>query len=855
LTPNDHVEAQGHERVKGNALRVGWFWVRANLKRTWTDYLVVVLLVGSIGGLAIGTLTAAKRTQSSFNVFLASTNPSDLTVTLEAPNISADLARLAHVRDVGESSYSVNAFPAGRNGAPGFPVPIQNGSVIGAGSVKGEYFTEDKVAVVAGRLANPKKADEFMVDADVAKLMRWHVGETIPMYFYLDAQTDNPKFGTNKVKPHVSLMMHLVGTIIPNDDVLLDEVDRKPDLMIFTPALTRQLVNNKAHYNDYALQLNGGVRDISLVEREIIAALPKGTTYSFHVNSVVASEVNRSIEPDSIALDVFGLIAALAALIIAASLIARILQSEYEDLETMRALGAGPAMRASASLMGLGVAVVSGALLAVGVAIVLSPLSPIGPVRAVYPDGGFSFDWPILGLGFVFLTMVMLATAIVLVRRRTRRSTLHRGSLSPAAGSKAGRWAADIGLPVTAVVGVRFALESGRDREKVPVRSALVGAVLAVAIVVTTLTFGSSLATLVSHPRLYGWNWTYAFTSGGVGVPPQAAKLLKSDPYVAAYSGDSFANVQINGDTVPLMLSTYHAPVSPPILSGHEVDAADQIVLGTATLKQLNAHVGGYVVVSYGTKKDFPVYVPPTRVKVVGTATLPAIGGVFDLHTSMGVGAILPIDAEPPAMRQFLHSPYEALNGFATELIRLRPGAPPAFALSSLQKIARAGTRDIDATPDEGGDQIGLQSVQYPAEIENYRTIGVVPDLLALALAIGAVVALGLTLVASVHRRRRDLALLRTLGFTSRQLLSAVAWQASVAGAIGSVVGIPVGILLGRWLWTLFARNIYAVPEPTVPATSMVIVAVSALVLANIVAALPGRSAAKTSTARVLRGE
>jgi ABC-type lipoprotein release transport system permease subunit len=148
-----------------------------------------------------------------------------------------------------------------------------------------------------------------------------------------------------------------------------------------------------------------------------------------------------------------------------------------------------------------------------------------------------------------------------------------------------------------------------------------------------------------------------------------------------------------------------------------------------------------------------------------------------------------------------------------------------------------------------------VASVRYPAEIENYRAIGILPNLLALALALGAVVALGLTLIASVHRRRRDLALLRTLGFTSRQLLSAVAWQASVAGAIGAIFGVPLGILAGRWLWTLFAENIYAVPYPTVPLIAMLVVALSAMVLANIVAALPGRSAARTSAAQVLRGE
>ena len=145
--------------------------------------------------------------------------------------------------------------------------------------------------------------------------------------------------------------------------------------------------------------------------------------------------------------------------------------------------------------------------------------------------------------------------------------------------------------------------------------------------------------------------------------------------------------------------------------------------------------------------------------------------------------------------------------------------------------------------------------VQYPAEIENYRSIGSTPVLLATGLAVGAVVALGLTLTASVRRRRRDLALLKTLGFTQRQLAACVAWQSTVAVAIGVIAGIPLGIALGRWLWILFAHEIYAVPRATVPTLSLVYVGLGALVLANVVAVLPGRYAARTPTALVLRAE
>jgi ABC-type antimicrobial peptide transport system permease subunit len=145
--------------------------------------------------------------------------------------------------------------------------------------------------------------------------------------------------------------------------------------------------------------------------------------------------------------------------------------------------------------------------------------------------------------------------------------------------------------------------------------------------------------------------------------------------------------------------------------------------------------------------------------------------------------------------------------------------------------------------------------VQRPAEIVNYKTMGALPTILAGGLAAGAVAGLGLTLIASVRRRRRDFALLKTLGFTRRQLAAAVAWQSTVITIIGLVIGIPVGIAVGRWLWLAFAHELSAVPDPTVPAGSIALAGLAALVLANLVAALPGLAAARTPAALLLRAE
>jgi hypothetical protein len=779
-----------------------------------------------------------------------------MSLLLYAPNETATLSHLPFVKHVETMSYNVFALPAGKAGAPRQLPAFASGDVVPIGSLNGEYFNQDKATVVEGRMANPGRANEFVLTTAAAHLLGWHVGQSIPMYFYTTAQAQLPGIGTAKVPPTLRLTMHLVGLVVFNNEVVLDEVDRYPTFMLFTPKLTRQFAATGMDYDDYALQLQHGARDVPAVEREIIADLPKGTTYQFHVTSVVTGQVDRSIEPEAIALGVFGLIMLLATLIIAGGLVTRVLQSDESDMDTLRALGGSPAMIMSSQLFGVLAAVLTGAVLALVVAMLLSPLAPIGPVRAVYPDRGISFDWSVLGLGFLIPLVVLGVLAYSLARRRSlrRRADLARSAIP--VSSRVARIATSARLPLTAVIGVRFALEPGRRRETVPVRSALFGAIVAVTLVVATLTFGNSLNTLISHPPLYGWNWNYALSSSSGSVPPQSTSLLNSDPYVAAWSPTSFPNIQIDGVTVPVLSMPSHAKVSPPVLSGHEVDAGNQIVLGESTMQELHKKIGDTVIASYGSPKDAPIYLHGV-LTIVGTATLPAVGNPQNLHTSMGTGGIVSDLVEPSAMRKALASPYATLNGPPAVFVRLRQGASIPEALASLKRIAAKGNLAFTKVPDGGGDgdSVVVLPVQYPAEIENYRSIGATPDVLALALAAGAVASLALTLAASVRRRRRDLALLRTLGFTRRQLTASIAWQASVAGVVGVVAGLPLGILIGRWLWILFARYIGAVPQPTVPMLSMIVVVVATLVLANLVAALPGRSAAHVSTAQVLRGD
>jgi hypothetical protein len=68
-----------------------------------------------------------------------------------------------------------------------------------------------------------------------------------------------------------------------------------------------------------------------------------------------------------------------------------------------------------------------------------------------------------------------------------------------------------------------------------------------------------------------------------------------------------------------------------------------------------------------------------------------------------------------------------------------------------------------------------------------------------------------------------------------------IAGQATAGAIIGIAAGAPLGLALGRWLGILSARQIYTAPEPTVPAGTLIVVTAGTLVLANLLAALPGR--------------
>jgi putative ABC transport system permease protein len=144
---------------------------------------------------------------------------------------------------------------------------------------------------------------------------------------------------------------------------------------------------------------------------------------------------------------------------------------------------------------------------------------------------------------------------------------------------------------------------------------------------------------------------------------------------------------------------------------------------------------------------------------------------------------------------------------------------------------------------------------QRPSDIHNYAGVRDTPLVLGAVLALLAVGTLAHMLLTGVRRRRRDLAILKTLGLLRSQLLRVISWQASALAIAALLVGLPLGLLAGRWAWQLFAGSTGVGNDASVPVPLLLLAIPLTVILANLIAAGPGWSATRIRPALILRSE
>ena len=111
------------------------------------------------------------------------------------------------------------------------------------------------------------------------------------------------------------------------------------------------------------------------------------------------------------------------------------------------------------------------------------------------------------------------------------------------------------------------------------------------------------------------------------------------------------------------------------------------------------------------------------------------------------------------------------------------------------------------------------------------------------------------TLITSIRRRRRDLSVLKTLGFSAAQVRGAVAWQATTFVVVAVAIGLPLGVAAGRLAWSGFANQVGALSEPVTPPLALLVTVTAAILVANLIAAVPAAIAGRMRPAVVLRTE
>ena len=142
---------------------------------------------------------------------------------------------------------------------------------------------------------------------------------------------------------------------------------------------------------------------------------------------------------------------------------------------------------------------------------------------------------------------------------------------------------------------------------------------------------------------------------------------------------------------------------------------------------------------------------------------------------------------------------------------------------------------------------------QQPVDLVNFGRVQYLPLLVGGLLAVLAIGTLVHLLVTSIRSRRSDLAILKVLGFVPRQLRRTIAWQANTIAALALVLGLPLGLIIGRWLWIAFTDQLGVETITATPWIAGVVLVLAVLIAVQLIAALPARSAARTNTSQAFR--
>jgi ABC-type antimicrobial peptide transport system permease subunit len=794
----------------------------------WRFVLVVALVLGLGGGAALAALAGARRTSSAFERLERYTRAADVLV---APDLMSELPAeairgLPEVAEAGTAYGLLATTPDGKFVET--PILAVDDDRVGR--------TIERPKVLRGRLPAPGRSDEIFANPDGAAALGADVGDRVelliapedidPSLFEAGPEEIARLAGTGGIAP--PSVFTLVGIGVSEGDVVPGAT--LPSVLV-PPEYSREHPPYRL-YSGTFVRLHGGSSAVDAFSARVRSIASPGASIDFQTTQADRATVNRSLRPQVVALEIFGVVVAIGALAAVGQALGRRTQIGLRRDDTLGALGmTSTERRLVDALRGASVAV-AGALIAGVVAIALSALVPFGSARLVEPHPGFSVDAVVLLPGLLVLCAGAFGAGVFAANRVAKRRVR---------SSRVGTFVRRLQGPPAAVTGVRFALDPGSARPAVPTRSTLLTAVVGLAAIVASFTFAASLGNFVDTPRIYGWDFDFLLQESNLApgselqVFEQLPAALEDAPGVEGWSLAYVQQGSIAGRIVPLVgvESGGAASVVPTIVAGRMPQTAEEAAVGAATLRAARGRLGDRLTIG-GSKAAF---------EVVGTVVLPGLRThEASDQAALGSGALLTRDGLSKA------------TGVGSA------GQEAALPIGALVRVSSAGPdagarlqHHLDDTFGKGTFRVS--GPQRPTDVVSYAKVRAVPSVLAAVLAVLAALTVGHALIVAIRQRRVDLAVLRALGFTQRQVGSTVAWQATTVAGLAAALAIPLGLVAGRAAWSAVAHQLGIVDIVVVPVVVVVLAVPVSLLLANVVALVPARRASALRPADALRAE
>lgn len=810
----------GSNEAVGSATSNVWMLVRSEVRARWRATLGLALLVGLASGASMAAAAGARRTDTAYPRFLEKYGRFHVDVSTggdpATDAIFDEIARLPQVVATSRASLFFGTLTA-RGHTLSFP------DVFLTASHEAEGSSAPQLKVVRGRVADPEAVDEAVVGYALAEKLGLSPGDTLTVS--ISSQDDAGGTGTGE--PEIQ-KLKLVGVVAVAGGFETLTGRGFPNIVRLTPAFFATHQDLALTDGDtLAVELRRGDADIPAFADELRTRRVQ-TDGPPQPASAYTADVQAVNRVPVVTLWVAAGLLAFAALAIVGQAVAREILAAGEDFPTLRALGMSRGALTAVSAIRTTLVAVIGATIAVGVAVVASPLMPLGLARIAEPDPGHDADGLVLGVGAAVVLVGICAFGILQARRAARRAEgigIRGGDVRPTAIADA---IARAGMPASITSGVRFAAGTAGRGEPVPARAALLGTTFAVAAVTAALVFASSLGHLVREPRLFGYSWDAAVIAEPSSLGDVAGSLPR-DLVADTWEGAFFHSVRVDD----LLLDAFVSDGPPAsIITGRPPETPDEVVLDPRTLDQLDKAVGDRVSVAGVPGEDDPNAAPTSRrMRVVGSFAVPR--RPFQSAENAAQGAAL----TPAGL-----SSVSPDVGFDAVFARFAAGVDP---IDGVQRLKEATSRRAFA----------VISVERLGAVRSVQRISAAPWFLGGVLALLALGTLVHTLLLTTRRRRRDLAILKTIGFVGRQVRATVASLTLAIVAPALLLGIPIGVAIGRWGWRLFAEYLAVVPEAIAPLAGTALMAMAVLAVAGLVAAAPAQLAARLRVADVLRTE